>query len=179
MSKVLLLFICLFCVQDNEPFLVWSDANKLSWKDFKGTPKMDEAAVANTASGITFRYSVTKTDKDEVVGFTTEVFAHFYHEKSWYKKDRATTHILGHEQTHFNITELFARKFRYRISKLNISNSIKQELKILYKTIKAELAVMQKKYDSETDFSRNKEAQASWDVFMSSELEKFSKYASN
>ncbi|MEP3838419.1 MAG: DUF922 domain-containing protein [Algibacter sp.] len=179
MSKVFLIFLCVFSIQDTESFLVWSAADKLTWKDFKGMPKMDEVAVANTASGITFGYSVTKTEKEQVVSFTTEVFAHFYPEKSWYKKERATTHILGHEQTHFNITELFARKFRYRISQLKVSNSIKQELNTLYNEVNSELAVMQKKYDSETDFSRNREAQASWDVFMDSELRKHSKYELN
>lgn len=139
---------------------------------------MNDGAVAVTSSGITFGYSITQTDTKEVVSYTSEVHAHFYPEQSWYKIERADNHILGHEQLHFDITELYARKFRYRISQLKLSNTIRRQLKGIHNDINAELSKMQNTYDSETDYSRNFEAQAEWKITMDAELAKYSQYKS-
>ncbi|WP_238320928.1 DUF922 domain-containing protein [Neotamlana nanhaiensis] len=154
----------------DQPVKSWKASYKLTWNDFKGKPQLQTGAAAITASGISFGFSITETDSHKVVDFTTEVHAHFYPEQSWYIPEQATNTILGHEQLHFDITELFARKFRQRISKLKISNNIKQELKALHKTINKELAVCQNKYDSETDFSRSFEAQLQWKLYVEAEL---------
>ncbi|WP_298556186.1 DUF922 domain-containing protein [uncultured Algibacter sp.] len=175
---MLLLFLCFVCVQDEEPVLPWNASYKLSWADFKDKPNMNESAVAITASGITFGFSITQTDKNEVVSFTTEVFAHFYPEQSWYKIKQADNHILGHEQLHFDITELYARKFRYRISQLKVSNNVRRQLKKMHNDINVELAQMQDKYDNETDYSRNFEYQTTWKIYIDTELKKYSKYKS-
>lgn len=155
----------------------WNESYKLSWADFKGEPNHNVSAVAITASGISFGFSVRETDS-EVVGFTTEVFCHFYPEQSWYKPDIADAHVLGHEQLHFDITELHARKFRQRISMLKVSNTIKSELRQLNKTINKELSEMQNRYDAESNYSRDFENQAKWKNFVAEELEKLSKYKS-
>lgn len=153
----------------------WSESYKLSWSDFKDAPDKSTSAVAVTASGITFGFSVKKTD-DRVISFTSQVHAHFYPEKSWYKKEQADLHVLGHEQLHFDITELYARKFRQQIDRVKVSNSVRSQLKKLHNTINKELSQMQNRYDSETDFSRNVEAQATWQAYITAELNKLSKY---
>lgn len=156
----------------------WNESYKLSWSDFKGEPNHNISAAAITASGISFGFSVKRTDK-QVISFKSNVETHFYPEQSWYKPGLADEHVLGHEQLHFDITELFARKFRQRISQLRVSNAIRGELKTLNETINKELATMQDTYDNETDYSRNFEQQAKWKVYIASELKKLSKYKSN
>lgn len=178
MVRILLLIFCLVYVQDNEPVLSWDASYKLSWSDFKDKPNRNSSAVAITASGITFGFSIIQTDKNDVVSFTSEVHAHFYPEQSWYKIERADNHILGHEQLHFDITELYARKFRYRINQLKVSNSLRRQLKKIHNAINAELSQMQNEYDDETDFSRNFKSQAKWKIYVDTELKKFSKYKS-
>ncbi|GAA3589397.1 DUF922 domain-containing protein [Flavivirga amylovorans] len=155
----------------------WNESYKLSWTDFKDTPDKNTSAVAITASGITFGFSVNMTD-NRVVGFTSDVHAHFYPEKSWYKKEQADNHVLGHEQLHFDITELHARKFRYRIDQVKVSNSVRSQLKTIHNAINKELSQMQNRYDSETNYSRNMEAQTKWKLYIVDELKKFSKYKS-
>ena len=155
----------------------WNESYKLSWLDFKDTPNKHVSAVATTASGITFGFSVSTSD-DQVVNFTSEVHAHFYPEKSWYKKERADSHVLGHEQLHFDITELYARKFRHRIDQIKVSNSVRGQLKTLHNTINKELSQLQNRYDSETNYSRNVDAQTKWKTYIADELKKFSKYKS-
>ncbi len=176
MVKVLLILCCFFCVQD-EAVMSWNESYKLSWADFNGKPDYGVSAVAITASGISFGFSVKESDS-RVISFTTEVFCHFYPEQSWYKPDVADAHVLGHEQLHFDITELHARKFRHRISQLKLSNNIKKELRELNKAVNKELSLLQNKYDTESNYSRNFENQAKWKTYIAEELKKFSKYKS-
>ncbi|WP_298236858.1 DUF922 domain-containing protein [uncultured Algibacter sp.] len=178
MIKFLILFGLILLVQ-NEPVLTWDEDTKLTWADFKASPKSNSGAVAITASGITFGFSIKSTDKNEVLSFTTNVNAYFYPEQSWYKPERATNHVLGHEQLHFSITELYARKFRQRIGKLKVTNTIREELKALQKTINKELAQTQERYDNETDYSRNEENQAKWEQYINAELKKYAAYKSS
>ncbi|MCB4808144.1 DUF922 domain-containing protein [Tamlana sp. 62-3] len=176
-----LVFICLFFLFNVQDASIksWQANYKLTWNDFKGKPKANTGAVAITASGITFGFSITETDNHKVVDFTTEVHAHFYPEKSWYLPNKATKHVLGHEQLHFDITELFARKFRQRISKIKTSNNVKQELKTVHNNVNRELAAFQNKYDAETDFSRNFEAQLQWKLYIEDELKALEDFATN
>ena len=139
---------------------------------------MNTSAVAITASGITFGFSIKQNKNNEVLSFTSDVHAHFYTEQSWYKKAQADMHVLGHEQRHFDITELFARKFRMRIDTLKVSDNIRRELKQIHKSVLKEMSQMQDRYDDDTDFSRNFKAQAKWEIFINKELQKLSAYKS-
>lgn len=178
MLKVILLFCGFLFFQQDEPVISWSETYKLSWADFKSKPNNNESTAAITASGITFGFSITQTDKNQVLSFTSEVHAHFYPKQSWYKVEQTDDHVLGHEQLHFDITELYARKFRERIGKLKVSNNIRRELKGVHQSINKELAEIQNAYDNETDYSRNYETQAKWVAFVKTELEKLAKYKS-
>lgn len=178
MHKILLVICLLFFIQnDNEPVMPWSNNYRLTWNDFKAKPQRNVSAVATTASGITFGFSIKESDK-RVISFTTEVHAHFYPEQSWYKPERADNHVLGHEQLHFDITELFARKFRKRISLLKTTNDVAKRLRTIHRDINKELAALQDKYDSETDFSRNVEMQKKWKVFVINELKMLESFKS-
>jgi hypothetical protein len=160
-----------------EPIILWNAAYKLSWKDFKAKPNTNSSAVAITASGLTFGFSIDEVDK-KVVRFSTEIETHFYPEQSWYKPGEVTPHVLGHEQLHFDITELHARKFRKRVSRLKTSQTIAKELRALHRTINQELAAFQNKYDVETNYSRHVEQQAYWQKFVAEELQKHAAFAS-
>lgn len=177
MIRVLLVVFCFLSLQKEEPVLSWNETYKLSWSDFKASPNRSKSAAAVTASGITFGFSV-KESNSRPVSFTTEVYAHFYPEKSWYKPELANNHVLGHEQLHYDITELHARKFRQQISKLKISNTIKNDLRQLHNDINKALAKMQNEYDTETNFSRHVNVQSKWKLYIGDELQKLSKYKS-
>ncbi|WP_246124846.1 DUF922 domain-containing protein [Algibacter pacificus] len=177
MIRTFVLLICFFSLQKEKSIILWNENNKLSWHDFKGKPKPDSGAAAETASGISFGFSIKKTNEN-VVSFSTEVDTNFYPEESWVNTDLANAYILGHEQLHFDITELFARKFRKEISELKVSNSIKVELKTLYKNNASELDKHQKRYDEETNHSENLEIQKQWQRYIKLELKKLSKYKS-
>lgn len=155
----------------------WTASYKLTWDDFKGKPNNNVGSVAITASGISFGYSI-KENNNSIVDFNTEVSANFFPEKSWYKKELANAHILNHEQLHFDITELFARKFRKELERLKPENGIKKTFNHINRTINKELDAMQDLYDTETNHSINVEAQTKWQVYINEELDKLSQYKS-
>ncbi|WP_298533366.1 DUF922 domain-containing protein [uncultured Algibacter sp.] len=178
MIRFLIIVCCFFSLQQDEPTLSWNESNKLSWKDFLAKPNLHESAVAITASGITFEFSISQTEDKQVVSYTSNVQALFYPDKSWYKPNLADAHVLSHEQLHFDITELFARKFRKRISKLSISNHIGKDLKKIHLNILKELKAFQKAYDNETNFSINSESQVKWKISVEEELNNLSEFKS-
>jgi hypothetical protein len=173
------LFKFVFCFsQGEEPTIQWEEFNKLSWENFKAQPDPNTDVVAITASGITFQYSIQKSDH-QIVGFNAQVKTLFYPEKSWCRLERANAHILSHEQLHFDITELHARKFRYQLSLLIVSDNMIETLDAIHLQIQKDLKKMQSLYDSETDFSRQTEAQAKWQEQVQIELEKLSTFKSS
>lgn len=178
MKKILFYTICLIIsgLQAQDVTIPWSSSYKLSWNDFKGPIDENSEAVATTASGITFGYSL-KMKGQSVEGFTTTVKTYFYPEKSWYKPKQVDENVLAHEQFHFNITELFARKFRKKIAELKVSNTIKESLNTLHKRINKDLAAMQKRYDAETNYSINKALQNKWQLFIAEELNRLKPYS--
>ena len=170
-----LLFLCQVSAQEIGESKIWSEDYQLQWSDFKGEPQNNTDAIAITASGITFGYSVTQSETEIVeANFTIE--SHFYPNHSWCLKDRVHSVVLNHERFHFNITELFARKFRKQISETNFSLNIKEEVDAIYKNINNELAKMQKAYDTATNYSINIETQSEWQDSISRELKKYSKF---
>ncbi len=169
---ILIFFV--FC-QPIENSILWSDTCRLEWSDFKGRPDLYMDAAALTASGLSMDLKA-KTTKTSLIEFKVIVEARFYPDQSWYKKELASSQVLAHEQLHFDITELHARKLRERIDHAELTINIKKEISLLSKTVNQELKVMQKEYDRDSNYSRNNETQIRWQNFVSAELYKLSKY---
>ena len=169
---ILIFFV--FC-QPVENSILWSETDRLNWSDFKGQPDLNIDAAALTASGLSTDLTA-KTTKTSLMEFNVIIEARFYPDQSWYKKEFANSQVLAHEQLHFDITELHARKLRQRIDNAKLTINIKKEISLLSETVIKELKVMQKEYDRDTNYSRNSENQIRWQKFVSSELYKLSKY---
>ncbi|MBO3097280.1 DUF922 domain-containing protein [Gelidibacter pelagius] len=170
-----ILALTLIGSSSNEDVLEWQENVQLKWSDFKGEPKDLGDIVAITSSGISFRFSI-KEGNGEVIGFDTQVQAHFYPKRSWVHKKKSSDHILAHEQLHFDITELHARKFKKEITQLNISKDIKRDLNSTYKRINKEMTVMQHSYDIESNYSRNIIMQAAWKIKIDDALKVYDDY---
>ncbi|MER3374139.1 MAG: DUF922 domain-containing protein [Allomuricauda sp.] len=146
--------------QEIEEGVLWNPNIRLTWADFKG--KVPPAAVpaATTASGISYTYSANLLHHE--VHLDYEVNAYFYPNESWYKPEVCDENTLSHEQLHFDISELFARKMRDRLERTSFSDDVKAEIRKIYKEILEELKDFQDQYDWETNFSRNREKQLEW-----------------
>ena len=176
-KNLIFLYLFLGATSINMSIISWRDDYKLQWQDFKGQPHNDTNAVAVTASGITFGYSI-KTSNTKIIDFSTTIEAHFYPEKSWYSKERADDYILAHEQLHFDITELHVRKLRKQIAQVKVSQNLKSKLNLLHKTSNIKLAAMQDKYDTETNNAIDKDFQNQWEIFIQKELQNYEAYKS-
>lgn len=173
---VVLLFL-LVPVDNEEVPMSWSAERKLSWDDFKGPAKLDTGAVAVTASGITFGFTLNQSS-GRIIDYDVTVEAHFYPDKSWYIKEKGNEHILAHEQLHFDITELHVRKLRYEISKLRVNRRIANQLRELHEKANEDLKIMQNAYDTESMNSINQIKQVYWNTYVQKELEKYQEYQS-
>ena len=170
-------FILFVGNNSNEETMTWDASRKLTWEDFKADPDLESDAVALTASGITFGYSV-KTSGKRIIGFSTSVEAHFYPHKSWYLKGHSNDHILGHEQLHFDITELYARKFREQLKRLKVNQNLKEQMNRLHTAINEALNETQKRYDEQSSHSINTEMQKQWESFIAKALADLEHYKS-
>jgi len=155
----------------------WSATKKLQWADFKGEPDSLSPFSANTYSGLAYKYAIRREIKKQIV--TCEVNGYFIPEKSWVKKGfENDAELLAHEQLHFDITELFVRKFRQRLKNTRFSRNPKKQIEVIYKKITAERVAMQKQYDLETNHSENKKMQQKWQYKINMLLNKFQQVAS-
>lgn len=142
--------------------IIWQADNKLSWEDFKGEAPSRNRAAAITASGVTYRFSTIPTNKSGDVKIKFVVSTYFYPQKSWYQPTLCDSFILSHEQLHFDISELYAQKLRKRLQDAKFTKNVKNEVKVIYNRTMKELGDFQDKYDSETNFSRDREVQILW-----------------
>lgn len=172
---ILVLGLGLIGQSPNETVLEWQEAVQLKWSDFKGRPEHHGDVVALTASGISFQFSIQdKNGKPE--GFNSTAKAHFYPKRSWVHTKKASTHVLKHEQLHFDITELHLRKLRKVLNKLELSPQIKKDLNNTYQNINKEMSLMQRLYDQETNHSRDTVAQRLWQNKIHSALKDYVNY---
>jgi hypothetical protein len=150
----------LLAYEVQEKTILWKKNQKLSWTDFKGTPQNSKAAAV-TASGLTYSFSTIKKN-NVIVDINFEVSSFFYPHKSWYQPALCDSLILSHEQLHFDITEVYAEKFRVRLAAAAFTNNAKAEVKAIYDQVTRELNKYQNLYDAETNFSRDLEQQLLW-----------------
>ncbi len=94
--------------------LEWNEYYKLTWDDFQGIPSAESYGDAATSVQIKAKPFYIK---DEI---HYDVYAYFNREKSW--KRSQTPDLLLHEQLHFDIAELYARKIRQEIDRLKRMN---------------------------------------------------------
>lgn len=161
----------------NEESMLWNESRKLTWADFKASPDLKSRASAITASGITFEYSV-KTSRKEIVDFSTKVEAHFYPNKSWFLEKQVDVYILAHEQLHFDIIELYARKLREQLSLLVVNQNLKGQMNRLHASINKALNDTQQLYDLQTNHSINVTMQKEWEAKIIKELKTYEAYKS-
>lgn len=154
----------------NQETIIWKPGVKLSWSNFKGKAPVGNRAAAMTASGVNYKYT-TYFDKKNGNKFTYEVIAIFYPRKSWYRPKICTDITLSHEQIHFDIAELYARKMREKLSKVVPSSNTYKQARAIYTSVNKELDAYQDLYDKETNYSRDLEKQLFWQEKVKKELQ--------
>ena len=137
--------------------IYWSDEHRLTWNDFKGQPQHTDADFdALTASGIV-DYKGCKEGK-----ITYKVRAYFEPENSWVKDAAHTDYHLAHEQLHFDITELYARKLRKLLVQQDFRCGEESRFENFVKANLESWYTEQKNYDIHTRHSMDTKKQEEW-----------------
>ena len=174
---ILVLFLWSLNVMAQNTEISWSAHNKLKWSDFKGEVKNDSPFAAATFSGTTYRYSASVIGGKVKARFRIQSF--FDTNQSWVKLNESDDYLLAHEQLHFDITELYTRKFRLKLHSMSFSENIKSEVRGVYDSINNLKRLRQELYDKETNHSKNKTAQLEWNKTIYLELQELEDFAAD
>ena len=166
---VILVFICstMSSAYSQENFITWNDKNQLQWIDFNGPAK--DSSNYDAESFAEVRYSYTFNNFSD---FKFEVNATFNRNTSWYRREAQSTSLLKHEQLHFDIAELFAKKLKAEFENFSYTANFKNEIAEIFDKKKLQYHLMQEKYDIETSHSLNSEKQRQWEFAIREELKK-------
>lgn len=117
----LLIVLCIDGAYGQNPisgdFIYWTKNNKITWSDFLGMPssslKTQYDTEAKAVSAVKIKYEML-LDTDWV---KFNIYCCFNKIESW-TKDTNSAKGLEHEQLHFDIGELYARKMRKEFNNL-------------------------------------------------------------
>ena len=124
--KNIFFFICFISLMNfsfvKDDFILWQENKKLKIQDFKAenndTIKVNQQQFLGAISAIRIEYSSFQRNKNSVPDFSIKTY--FDPNESWMllKND----YVLQHEQIHFDLTELYARKMRKSVESLRQKN---------------------------------------------------------
>lgn len=163
-------------ISETQTSIEWNEKRKLNWSDFKATSISKESNVAAvTSCGFGYKTNlVLPFSKPKFI-----VINAFYPEQSWVKKsEQSRPELLEHEQLHFDISEVYARRLRkaLSLSKLNYFN-LKKESERIFDKIHKDYLLRQETYENESAFSLNAKMQTAWQVQIREELNALNEYA--
>lgn len=151
----LLLPFCSSAQVKNEEVVYWTEGSRLTWNDYKGQADRTTDAAASTATYLGIDYTFSPG------GLAYTITCSFSKNRSWGL--HKTDYILSHEQGHFDISEIFARKLHMKMSNYTLNRkTYKTDLKKIYDDTVQEKEEMQDAYDLETNHSIYKDKQAEW-----------------
>ena len=169
---ITLLFCFSFKPEDDKESILWNLDRPLTWDDFKGKPERRFAA-ASTSYDI-LKYITKENNKTASI----KIEAVFFCYSSWKKSSWVNQQVLEHEQKHFDIVELYARKLRKTISETKFSSFAEVETKVkeLYDVNDKAMDQYQDQYDDETDGSMNGDKQREWQASIMKDIKALDAY---
>lgn len=154
-------------LEDPGPFekeIYWHPDRKLTIADFRASTE-NRPATASTHCGFTIAYTNDRLTGAVLVTVSTE----FYPRDSYFKVTEDSSYVLEHEQLHFDISEVYSRKFvKMAQEQVNTAGDWANEIHALYKSVYSEMIVRQDAYDAEVYAER--QLQTVWDERISAEL---------
>jgi hypothetical protein len=162
----------------------WNPSRVLTWDDFVGPvpANADPERVAATAASLSWSYAYALEQSPEACAYRIldiQVAATFHPDESWVRPGHRSAAVLSHEQGHFDIAELYKKRFEDDTRELvasvrecrgrnerKISRFVERDLNDLIGSVFDEIwrayRARQDVYDEETRHGMNAQAQASW-----------------
>ncbi|MDW7691496.1 hypothetical protein R9C00_17885 [Flammeovirgaceae bacterium SG7u.111] len=151
--------------------LLYKNHPRLSWNDFKASPDISNTKVGAIISSTIQMEMKSVNSKTGIITFTA--CAVMYPYQSWVKIGYNTEQTLNHEQLHFDISQLMAKKLEASINKQKLKVGEEGRIQKMFDDYNVVLVGLQKKYNRETEGGVNTTKQAEWDEKIRSELLKF------
>ncbi|HEX5217320.1 MAG TPA: DUF922 domain-containing protein [Vicinamibacterales bacterium] len=154
----------------------WSAKRPLVWADFRATPPSTSSAAAETAYTLFHGARCTRSR------FEFLVVAAFRPKASWVrpailKVPADSARALRHEQTHFDIAELHARRMRrYFAEMLSPCQASTEQIQAFADRFIRDERVAQDRYDAETNHSRDSVRQGTWDKDVAQQLQALNRF---
>jgi hypothetical protein len=160
-----------------EKEIVWSATRKLTWDDFKGNPKpiSNTNVAAVSYCGFGFQSNrVTMFKKLKIYSKTI-----FDCKLSWVRPDQIERKdLLEHEQTHFDLCEVYSRILRKKIEEKNLTVfNLNNEADAIFKEIYALYLDRQELYEKETNYGLDRQKQIEWTIKVEKELTELNAYS--
>ncbi len=155
--------------------IYWSPSYKLTWNDFEGSPNYQhdyKDVSAITFSGIV-DYRGCENEK-----IIYKIKSYFEKKNSWVKMSGRNSHTLEHEQIHFDITELYARKLRKALSERSFACGQEEAFEAFIEEFLKDWQKMQEDYDVETGYSNIHTQQHDWERRVKEQMKLFEDYKS-
>lgn len=160
----------------HEKEIEWTADRKLTWEDFKGSPKpiSNSNSAAQTYCGFGFQANgATILSKTKI--FTKNTFTC---NLSWVRldqKDRAD--LLEHEQGHFDLSEVYTRQLRKKLEEKKLTAlNMNTDADIIFKNVYALYLDRQELYEKETNYGLVRQKQMEWTTGIDKELNELSNY---
>jgi hypothetical protein len=154
--------------------IYWRSDIKLHWVDFRGEADIKSPFLAYTSTIISLKYSIQFKGSNVIPEFY--VTCAFNCNKSWARKDKPdllNASLLDHEQLHFDIAELTARKLRKALHNQKFTkDNYQYKIEGIRNSILKDGENMQERYDKETGHGTHIKEQALWKKRVEQELKK-------
>lgn len=173
----LLLFSCLANAQSIKRLakdtLIWRADSLLTVEHFQAKRNNVKGAFAYTTLSIW----LYQRDVDGDLKFFIDAI--MLKSKSFLPKD--APYALNHEQKHFDLCEVYARKIRQKLAEKDFTKvkDTQAEVSKIYNRLMADYAKEQEKFDKETEHGINAAKQKLWDEKIATMLAELEDYSSN
>ena len=162
-----------------DDIIVWSAERKLTWDDFKARPPSGSLGGARAALGFGFTFGCRDNQ------LQVHVAARFHPQQSWVtyriiSSGLASRVGLQHEQTHFDLAEVYARRIRKYFRELkDPCPRSDAELEALAEPLFREEGAAQRRYDKETENGQLGGRQERWDKDVARQLGELSAFSTS
>ena len=170
----LILLFCFLTVFSQK--LVWKEGTKLNWSLFKSSEnkmKSDSTIVSYSSCGLSYTAFKDKANNKMKV----RIDATFDPSNSWKHPIKTKNLNINHEQSHFDIAEIYARKLRKEfLENVKTEKDYQLKFKLIYQVMYGEFLDYQNYYDNITKRGTNAEKQNELDAEIKAQLKKLERY---
>jgi hypothetical protein len=153
----------------------WSAQRPLTWDDFKGS--RNGGYAANTNWRVRYRYMPHISQGNYQITFSVQCL--FEPGESCLLPGAGTPELLRHEQTHFDLAELYTRQLYRAFTATTYTAAYRKQIKDTWALVFARLKATQEKFDQETEHGLNKPAEAEWESQVALQLQQTPPYPLN